>query len=357
MRFTLSYLLYAISLVAACLGLLGLAGIPVVVFVASIWGPLFFADRLRTAANTTAALMLTWVLLCCLSMPTFSRAREAAHRTSCNNQLKQLALALHTYSLNHQLLPPATMLSESGRPLHSWRALILHSLDAGKFLSSGYTFDEAWDSPTNQQLRRSSPLPIAACPTADTAKHLAPGRTTYVAVVGEHTVLGQTTARRLDLNAPGLQNTIMLIEINAPGVPWWQPQDISFDEAVELLSSEDQLWQAPHQEGGFFLERNPSRAVAMADGSVYHIRRLLSREEATALLSVGRSWPEAAAQAGIVKHRWNMGNCFRFAAFLLIAFLPTPFAIRRHRRQPPVSPATSSPATPLVARNKSDADG
>lgn len=355
MRFTLSFLLYSISLVAACMGLLGLAGIPVVIFIASIWGPLFLAKRLREALTAIAALMLTWVLLCCLSMPTFSRAREAAQRTSCNIQLKQLTIALQSYNLNHQTLPPAMLVNDSGQPLHSWRALILPELDADKNLTSSYDFAEPWDSPKNQQLHK-APLPIGPCPTMAAERRLASGRTTYVAVVGDDTVLGRTTARQLNTNSPHLQQTIMLIEINAPGVPWWRPRDISFDEAVELLTSEEQLWQAPHREGGFFLERNPSRAVAMADGSIHHLSRLLSREQAIALLSTDQSFSDIATRAGNVKYRWNLGNCFRFAALLVIAFLPTPFAIRRYLRKTPV-PSTAQSVSPSGDRNHSDANG
>ncbi|MAR11631.1 MAG: hypothetical protein CL681_16940 [Blastopirellula sp.] len=344
MRFSLSYLLYAISLVAACIGLLGWPGIPALMFIASIWIPLFRAKRLRTALAATTTLILTWVLLCCLAMPTFSNAREAAHRMQCSNQLKQLTIALQQYDRTHNLLPPAATINASGQSLQSWRTLILPYLDQPQLaerMRTNYAFDQPWDSPNNLQLI-SDLLPIEGCPTTRAQRQLAPGTTTYLAVVGEQTMLAPSTPRRLNKTSPHLQHMIMLIEGNAPGVPWGQPQDLSFDEAVELLTSEEQLWRAPHQSGGFFLQRNPARGVAMADGSVYYIRRLLNREQAVALLSRDQGFAENITQAGQVIYRWNYGNCFRFAAFLLIAFLPTPFAIRRFLPQRDVPPTAAS---------------
>jgi hypothetical protein len=46
------------------------------------------------------------------------------------NQLKQLALAMLQYAGEHGgRLPPAILYSTEGRPLHSWRVLILPYLD------------------------------------------------------------------------------------------------------------------------------------------------------------------------------------------------------------------------------------
>ncbi len=55
----------------------------------------------------------------------YMHAREAARRASCSGQLSQLALALHNYCDVYGVLPPAHVDDEHGRPMHSWRVLIL----------------------------------------------------------------------------------------------------------------------------------------------------------------------------------------------------------------------------------------
>jgi prepilin-type N-terminal cleavage/methylation domain-containing protein len=60
-----------------------------------------------------------------LLLPAVQRAREAANRASCLNNLKQIALACHTYENAHATFPPSRLTGES----QSWAWLILPQLE------------------------------------------------------------------------------------------------------------------------------------------------------------------------------------------------------------------------------------
>jgi prepilin-type N-terminal cleavage/methylation domain-containing protein/prepilin-type processing-associated H-X9-DG protein len=75
-------------------------------------------------------------ILISLLLPAVQQAREAARRTQCKNNLKQMGLALHNYHDVHLVFPNASYISAKLPPLvlragASWETMILPFMDQG----------------------------------------------------------------------------------------------------------------------------------------------------------------------------------------------------------------------------------
>ena len=64
-------------------------------------------------------------------LPPVTDTGRPARRTECKNHLKQLALAMHNYHDKYGSFPPAYIADKNGRPMHSWRVLLLPFLEFG----------------------------------------------------------------------------------------------------------------------------------------------------------------------------------------------------------------------------------
>ena len=85
------------------------------------------------------------------------QSRRASPQLVCRMQLLRIVLALNEYAVtNNGHFPPAYVADETGRPMHSWRVLILPYLDSGaQFVQ--YRLDEPWDSPHNLKIAQHIP--------------------------------------------------------------------------------------------------------------------------------------------------------------------------------------------------------
>ena len=81
--------------------------------------------------------------LIALIFPAIQQAREAARRTQCKSQLRQLGMALHNFEEQHGTLPAGN--DFENLRAHSWCTKILPFLDQAG-LHAQYHWDQAWDA-------------------------------------------------------------------------------------------------------------------------------------------------------------------------------------------------------------------
>jgi hypothetical protein len=117
---------------------------------------------------------------------------------------------------------------KDGRPLYSWRVLLLPSLEEPG-LYDQFKLDEPWDSPHNLPLVDKMPrcyAPWGGYPGDETDK------THYQVLVGPGTAF-ERDGLSWDDFPDGLENTLLVVEATKP-VPWTKPVDLVYDPARPL---------------------------------------------------------------------------------------------------------------------------
>jgi type II secretory pathway pseudopilin PulG len=166
-------------------------------------------------------------ILIALLLPAVRRAGPSARRTQCKNNLKQIALALLSYESAYGVLPPAYTVDANGKPLHSWRSLILpyHEEQA---LYEKIDLTKAWDDPANADAFKSR-VSNYQCPEVSGPAH----HTTYMAIVTSNSSFRATEPRLLSEITDNHGQTLLVVELDLEhAVPWMAPRDA--DEALFL---------------------------------------------------------------------------------------------------------------------------
>ena len=107
-------------------------------------------------------------ILVALLLPAVQSAREAARRTECQNNLKQIGLAILNYESTHGVFTPYSITSPKR---HNWTAFILPQIEQ-QAVADIYHWDKNWDAPANQPAITTH-LKVLHCPsTAEPADRL-----------------------------------------------------------------------------------------------------------------------------------------------------------------------------------------
>ncbi len=167
-----------------------------------------------------------------LLLPAVQKVREAASRTRSMNNLKMLGLALHNYHDVNGRFPPAFVVDKAGKPLYSWRVLILPYIEQDAIYKK-WKMDEAWDSPNNK------PLSDLAIKVFNDPAREASNKTPYRVFFGNGAMFDagkpapMASGTRLQDVTDGTSNTFMVVDAREE-VPWAAPQELPFDPKKPL---------------------------------------------------------------------------------------------------------------------------
>lgn len=202
------------------------------------------------------AMVMCGGVLAALLLPAVQAAREAARRAQCTNNLKQIALAMQSYHDVYGAYPPAYLADANGKPMHSWRVLILPFVGR-QDLYARYRFDEPWDGPNNSQLAAPTPAVYRCASDPATAN-----TTDYVAITGPGTMFDADKSINQRSITDGMSNTLLVVESTQAGINWMEPRDLNAGQMTFTINGP----------GGEISSKHPGGAVAaMADGSVKFI--------------------------------------------------------------------------------------
>ncbi len=208
-------------------------------------------------------------LLIALLIPASRSARPAARRAQCVNNLKQIALALYNYEQTYKVLPPAYTVDASGKPLHSWRTLILPYLEREPLYRT-IDLSKPWNDPANARAFETS-LAEFRCPEAAGPAN---NTTTYLAVVGPDACFLPRESRRLAEITDARGSTLMVIEAGVgKAVPWMAPVDADESLVMSLVPTA----KLPHSGG---------MNACMVNGSVRFFKASTPAKVRRALVSI-----------------------------------------------------------------------
>lgn len=183
------------------------------------------------------------------------QATDRANRAKSKQNLQTQMKAMHKYLEEHGRFPPAAVYDREGKPLLSWRVLLLPYLGEEELFKE-FKLDESWDSPHNKKLINRIPKAYvpANIPRDESSAIF------YKVFVGKGAAFekGRTQGTSVPDFKDGTVCTILIVEARE-AVSWTKPSELEYDPD-----------KTPPQCGGLFSD---GFHAAFASGDVYFVKK------------------------------------------------------------------------------------
>jgi hypothetical protein len=133
-------------------------------------------------------------------------------------------LAVANYHETYDCFPPAYVTDRDGKPMHSWRVLILPFLSQQEIYDA-YDVAEPWDGPSNRKLASRIGNIYLRSGLDSNQIHT----TSFVAVVGPQTMWHGSQPTNTKDMGDGSHNTLLVVEVPDGQFLWMEPKDLEFD--------------------------------------------------------------------------------------------------------------------------------
>ena len=194
-------------------------------------------SSLRPGGTRLVVVVVVIAVVVCLfiSCPLMhDRRRSETLRCSvCSDNLLKIHVALDTYHQVYGQLPPQYVTDADGRPLLSWRVLILPFLEKQEqALFEDFRLDERWDGPNNAKLLRYMPT-VFCCPSEVRNNSWT---TSYVMLVQPESVPSANGATAEGEGDVVWQDQPFIVEVSGLHIAWSEPGDLSASTLIRLTA-------------------------------------------------------------------------------------------------------------------------
>lgn len=185
-----------------------------------------------------AVVLVTITGVLVVFVPMARQARQDARRSSAFDRLFWMRMTLQNYELQHGTLPPLCLRNNQGKPIYSWRALILHlEIMSLKRLD----LSQPWNSDHNRKIIENTPRWELSAFTRNNSSEQSPVFTHLFALLGADSIWDAKTGlpKGTTKDHP---NAILLISVPQSKIEPLQPGDITEDEVRKMVEDGQEVF-------------------------------------------------------------------------------------------------------------------